>query len=500
MVVKNLKVINSEELVKDGNFEIGLRDALLINKNSKVSLDKFVYKQKSKNTLGFVVSDTKPYKIKFNPDTRGGGDVSKPALTREFNLANGTYKNPQDLVLQINEQLCNQLQTGSADPKNPRDTLTNYFEQKTTNPTNDSGLDIVSFVNRETNNVHIQFDSYELSNVIKDEEGKAKNIILYDDQAYPDSFGPDINTGAANGWYLAGGYPVVKGGLQLYLQIGNVGSDAANYEVGFRRFNNTDYSNTNFDGVDCGLMFYPETRTYLLQLGTGGLPDDTGVTYSSGDQIFMYTYKGLLYIQIADVNNNFKYSASGLDNLKIGDDSEKFRAYVGTGKYTAGIFQSPPIFYQFQVTNTNIQTRNISRKIELDFSETSLANELGFPSSVLSSRYSPSVGFIGVSSPSFFSLQDISIYWSLPMQSFIASADKKRNAREKLVGSFTPVRSVDRYDTLSYNSALPFVTIGNDQQMNISSLSFRVINEYTGKAIDSSYLSFNLVIKDENDA
>jgi len=67
------------------------------------------------------------------------------------------------------------------------------------------------------------------------------------------------------------------------------------------------------------------------------------------------------------------------------------------------------------------------------------------------------------------------------------------------VGSFTPVRSVDRYDTLSYNSSLPFVTIGNDQQMNISSLSFRVINEYTGKAIDSSYLSFNLVIKDEND-
>jgi len=497
MVVKNLKVINSEELVKDGNFEIGLRDALLINRNSKVSLDKFVYKQKSKNTLGFVVSDTKPYKIKFNPDTRGGGDVSKPALTREFNLANGTYKTPQDLVLQINKQLCNQLQTGSADPKNPTDTLTNYFEQKPSNPTNDSGLEIVSYVDRETNNVHIQFDSYEMSKVIDDDDGNIHNVKLYDDQGYPDTFSP---TGqGALGWWVAGGYPVVKGGLQLYLQIDAVGNDNANYEVGFRRFNNTAFGNDNFDGVECGLMFYPQTRTYLLQLGTGGLPDDTGVAYANGDQIFMYTYKGLLYIQIADVNNNFKYCSPGLDNLKIGDDTEKFRAYIGTGKYPAGIALDPPYFSQFQVTNTNIETRNLSRKIELDFSETSLANELGFPSSILSSRYSPSVAFTGTSTPSFFSLQDISVYWSLPMQSFIASADKLRNAREKLVASFTPVRSVDRYDTLSYNSSLPFVTIGNDQQMNISSLSFRVINEYTGKAIDSSYLSFNLVIKDEND-
>ena len=45
MVVKNLKVINSDKLNTDGTFEIGLRDALLINKNSKVTLDKFVYRQ-----------------------------------------------------------------------------------------------------------------------------------------------------------------------------------------------------------------------------------------------------------------------------------------------------------------------------------------------------------------------------------------------------------------------------------------------------------------------
>jgi hypothetical protein len=207
----------------------------------------------------------------------------------------------------------------------------------------------------------------------------------------------------------------------------------------------------------------------------------------------------LLYIQIADANNAYKWASQGLDNLKIGDETEKYRAYIGVGKYTTVAVADSPVFSEFKVTNTNIETRNLSRVIELDFSETSLANELGFSSSVLSSRYSPSVGFIGTSSPSFFSLQDISVYWSLPMQSFISSADKKRNAREKLVASFTPVRSVDRYDTLSFNSSLPFTTIGNDQQMNISSLSFRIINEYTGKAIDSSYLSFNLVIKDEND-
>ena len=333
--------------------------------------------------------------------------------------------------------------------------------------------------------------------MVDDIDGDVHNINLYEDGGFTDVFAPTSQGDL--GWWMYGGYPIVKGGVQLYLQIQSVGTNNSNYEVGFRRFNNTAFGNQDFDGVDCGLMFYPQTRTYLLQLGTGALPNDTGIAYADGDQIFMYTYKGLLYIQVADINNNFKYCSPGLDNLKIGDDTERFRAYIGTGKYPPGIGLSPPFFSQFLVTNTNIETRNLSRKIELDFSETSLANELGFPSSVLSSRYSSSVAFTGVSSPSFFSLQDISIYWSLPMQSFIASADKKRNAREKLVGSFTPVRSVDRYDTLSYNSALPFVTIGNDQQMNISSLSFRVINEYTGKSIDSSYLSFNLVIKDEND-
>jgi hypothetical protein len=494
MVVKNLKVINSEELVKDGNFEIGLRDALLINKNSKVTLDKFVYKQKSKNTLGFVVSDTKPYKIKFNPDTRGGGDVSKPALTREFNLANGTYKTPQDLVLQINKQLCNQLQTGSADP-NPRDTLTNYFEQKPSNPTNDAGLDIVSYVDRETNNVHMQFDSYQKSSVIEDDEGNVLNVIYYDDAAFANSFGPE--DGSIN-WWVAGGFPVVKGGLQLYLDVADFGTGT--YEVGFRRFNNIDYSNRLFDGVDCGIMIDSQTGTYRLQEGTGAMPLDTGVAYANEDKIFMFVYKGMVWIQIADGTNTFKFASNGLTNLNIGDETEQFRAYIGVGKYSTVAVADSPVFNEFQVTNTNIETRILSRVIELDFSETSLANELGFPSSVLSSRYSPSVGFTGSSTPSFFSLQDISIYWSLPMQSFIASADKRRNAREKLVASFTPTRSVDRYDTLSYNSSLPFVTIGNDQQMNISSLSFRVINEYTGKAIDSSYLSFNLVIKDENDA
>jgi len=494
MVVKNLKVINSEELVKDGNFEIGLRDALIINKNSKVSLDKFVYKQKSKNNLGFVVSDSKPYKIKFNPDTRGGGDVSKPALTREFNIANGTYKTPQDLVLQINKQLCSQLQTGSSNTKNPNDTLNNYFEQKTTNGTNDAGLEIVSYVDRQTNNVHMLFDSYEISNVLDDDDGNTLNVIYYDDAGHPNSFGPE--DGSVN-WWVAGGYPVVKGGLQLYLDVDNFGTST--FEVGFRRFNNIDYSNRLFDGVDCGLMIDSQTGTYRLQLGTGALPDDTEIAYTNGDKIYMYVYKGLLYIQIADANNAYKWASQGLDNLKIGDETEKYRAYIGVGKYTTVAVADTPVFSEFKVTNTNIETRNLSRVIELDFSETSLANELGFSSSVLSSRYSPSVGFIGTSSPSFFSLQDISVYWSLPMQSFIASADKKRNAREKLVASFTPVRSVDRYDTLSFNSSLPFTTIGNDQQMNISSLSFRIINEYTGKAIDSSYLSFNLVIKDEND-
>lgn len=481
MVVKNLKVICPKDLSSDGTFQIGLRDALMITKNSRVTLDKFVYKQKTQGVVPYVVDVS--YTVIFNPDAHGTPQISIPAIPRTLTFPVGTYKNANEVLSTLSTLIAKSLQTG--DVLSPKNTALKYFVQDTDEPTIDAGLDIISYIDTKTGNVNIHFESYTLVAMHKSAD---LNNVLYNENVF------NIENATAS-WEIIDQFPIVKAGFQFEVTIAEEGDTENNYFIGLLDYNRTEL--LNFSQIDIGFEISNDRYIWI----DTGVSTATNVLVDSGDKIAMFIEDGKLtgFIWSGSVYDaTIKYTIPPSPNFKVGNTTQKYRGAI----YSTTQLQNTvmPVFTDVLITNTNIETRTLKRTITLDFKEAgTLANELGLSSTFLESEYATEASFFGVAVPSFFALQDISIYWSLPMQTFFGSSDNKRNSREKLVGSFSPERTFDRYDSLIYNSSLPYVSIGNNELINISSLSFRIVNEYTGKAINSSYLSFNLIIKDEEE-
>jgi len=522
MVVKNVKVINSSKLNTDGTFEIGLRDALLINKNSKVVLDKFVYRQVSSANSTFK----KPkdlIKISFTADALGTRVLSTPTEPKSFIMVTDGIKTVNDFLRVLDEYFAHNLTAGPANHEKWED-WQNYLEQVPGMPTLDVGLDIWSYIDTKTNNIIISINSYNPTRLL-DEDSSAS--IQGIEIAEPDPFDNKhvfAPKGTVNNWYAAGSYAIVKSAFQLYVEIDSIGAGDLPYDIGVRNWNYRNYNEAipiPVAGAGNGSISWgvrvSSNKYYYINLAKDIEEDRIvpfkigGLNVETGDKIFMYSGGNMnediritdsLNIIIFDINGAKKASIHERGtSIFLGDHNLKYRPFIGN---SVGVDDNrtgfPPVFNNFRCTVTNPNFLNLPRVFKLDLSEAgSLSNELGFSSSIIETEYSAESFIIGQQSPSFYAIQDISIYWSLPMLSFIASADKKRNAREKLIATFTPTRAVDRFDSLVYNSSLPYVSIGNNEQLNISSLSFRVLNEYTGEALNSAYLSFNLLIKDENE-
>lgn len=483
MVVKNLKVICPKDLSSDGTFQIGLRDALMISKNSRVTLDKFVYKQKTQGVVPYVVDAS--YTIIFNPDAHGTPQISTPAIPRSLTFPVGTYKNANEVLSTLSTLIAKSLQTG--DVLSPKNTALKYFVQDTEEPTIDAGLDIISYIDTKSGNVNINFESFTLGEVHKSAD---LNNVLYNENVFT------IENETAL-WAIRDQFAIVKAGFQFEATIKTIGDSGNNYYIGLLDYNRRADQLLTFPQIDIGFEIYDNKYVWI----DTGVSTATNVSVESEDKIVMFIQGGKLtgFVWSGDVYNaTIKYTIPPSSNFKVGNTTQKYRGAIYSTlqlQYTI-----MPSFSDVLITNINPITRTLKRTITLDFKEAgTLANELGLSSTFLESEYETIASFFGVAVPSFFALQDISIYWSLPMQTFFGSSDNKRNSREKLVGSFSPERTFDRYDSLIYNSNLPFVSIGNNELINISSLSFRIINEYTGKAINSSYLSFNLIIKDEEE-
>ena len=165
-----------------------------------------------------------------------------------------------------------------------------------------------------------------------------------------------------------------------------------------------------------------------------------------------------------------------------------------------------PIFRQIYSTWRNeqqgVSTPNgVKRVIQMDLTTASpLANELGLsPIKYTSPQSEFTTIFKGTQTPNFYRVQDISLFWSLPAHTYVGSQDKTRNSRENLVASFTPSRMTDNTSNLFYQEEVNYTDIGNLAVMNISTINFRVVNEFPyGKTpINTSYLAFTLFIKEE---
>jgi hypothetical protein len=175
--------------------------------------------------------------------------------------------------------------------------------------------------------------------------------------------------------------------------------------------------------------------------------------------------------------------------------------YLATPEGTA-----TPTFRQIYSTWRNevqgVPTPNgVNRVINMDMTTASvLANQFGLSPILYASPQSQKTTiFVGTQTPTFFRVQDISLFWSLPAHTYVGSQDRSRNSRENLVASFTPSRMTDNTSNLFYQEEVNFTDIGNLEVMNISTIAFRVVNEFPyGKTpINTSYLSFTLFIKEE---
>jgi len=167
-----------------------------------------------------------------------------------------------------------------------------------------------------------------------------------------------------------------------------------------------------------------------------------------------------------------------------------------------------PLFSQFKSISTidpkslvYSSPNGVKRAIKLDFrGAKQLSNQLGFSSSTLLTPYSNYSQFMGSKDPNFNKILDLGLFWSLPTQTYVATGDKTRNAKENMIASFTPQRQTTLSDTLYYDEEITYVDIGNLNEMNISSLSFRVVNEFPNvlnNVPETDYISFVLYIKDE---
>ena len=250
-------------------------------------------------------------------------------------------------------------------------------------------------------------------------------------------------------------------------------------------------------------------------------PATIGYTWASGDFMILFSATGDLYLQI--------YSGDPLGNGISGNA-------VGALKYTSPPFslyrevlKQPEIQFRMvinscdlgvitpiedplptfrQIYNTYRQytegvpsPNGIKRVIQMDLTGAGqLSNQFGLTQSKLTSpKYEVQTIFIGTQTPNFYRVQDISLFWSLPAHTYVGNQTKTRNSRENLVASFTPARQLESTNNLFYQEEICYTDIGNLDTLNISTIQFRVVNEYPNgnTKINTNYLAFTLFIKEE---
>ena len=520
MTIKQLKVVNTTPLNAQGTFEIGLRDNLLIKPNSKVGLKKFLLQQKPVEVFGIDIGSQTFF---FSADAQGGGeDVSKPVgdKTITFGSEGLKFGSLYDLAKSLEIAIKSTFVCG--DFKND---IKPYVVQQASFPTNDAGLDVYFNVNEDTGNMEFSFTSYALTDVIQN-SFESRNIT-------------EKNSGRGfsvrnmlYGFYYKGSSDtrLIAGSFQCYTQITQLGRGDYNYVIGLcdPSVKITTPTNANtLNSIDFGLVKTEGSIDNITDaqwaIKDGNSPSSiiTGYTWAVGDYVVFFMTLGKLNLaiypldtSIADTPDAFragktpKYTFT-FQNYSLKDDKEYVPIITSLGfSSTQTDPAQRPLFSQFKSISTIIpeslvysSPNGVKRAIKLDFrGAKQLSNQLGFSSSTLLTPYSNYSQFMGSKDPNFNKILDLGLFWSLPTQTYVATGDKTRNAKENMIASFTPQRQTTLSDTLYYDEEITYVDIGNLNEMNISSLSFRVVNEFPNvlnNVPETDYISFVLYIKDE---
>lgn len=519
MTIKQLKVVNTTPLNAQGTFDIGLRDNLLIKPNSKVGLKKFLLQQKPVEVFKI---DVGKQTFIFNPDEQGGGSlVSLPNADRNITFGEeglifaSLYDLAKAVQLAINKSLiCGDLKKD----------IKEYVVQSPSKPTLDAGLDVYFNVNADSGTMDFAFTSYGLSDVLKNSFEASNEKSMND--------GRGFRVSNLNQAFVVKGSKntrLIKGSFQSYTQITQIGRLGYDYTIGLCD-PSLDPSQTH---TDTNIPFsVSKTGTeaegavkWLLRDGATATPVDitASYTYAVGDYIMFFVSEGKLNLGIYPLDTSIpntpdafragrvaKYTYT-FTNFSLEDDKQYVPVIASKVGFTGGATPDKtqrPQFSQFKSISTidpkslTIASPNgVRRVVKLDFSGAKqLSKQLGFASSTLISPYTASALFAGNKDPNFNKILDLGLFWSLPTQTFVATGDKTQNSKQNMIASFTPQRQTEASDTLYYENEITYTDIGNFSEMNISSLSFRLVNEFPNvlnNVPETDYISFVLYIKDE---
>ena len=504
MTIKQLKVINTEGLSADGTFSIGLRDNLLIKPHSKVALSKFLYQGKPSNTFSVEFPQTD---FVFTPDAKGLSGVSLPTPPRQVTIPKALYSDVNHLMETFVGVINQSLVCGDITGKIP---VQSYIQQNALLPTIDGGLAITYNVDEESGYINLNYVNCPL--------------IAWD--AYSDVFPVEssnitsVVTGAAKGFrvkqlnqqfQVSSPVEICKGAFQAGYVLNQKGKNGYDWYFGMR------YMDDSFSiqaTEDSPVRFGIKKKDDGFYLVDDGVVDTSAIkyTYAVDDVFYFFNANGKMYLQIYESNEaTLKYTSPAFQNYTTNASisSIQYRiTFCSAGQSVSGLNDAADK-PRFQSTRWRLMPHSAllpslteKRVVKIDMSKSSdLSSSLGFPVSTLTMPYAPFYSWSASRDPDFNKIQDIALFWSLPVQTYIASQDKKRNSRENMIASFTPTRSGDTLvDNLFYSEDMTYVDIGNLETLNISTIYFRVVNEYKNlqkNVPETSYLSFVLYIKDE---
>lgn len=509
--IKQLKVINNATLAADGTFSIGLRDNLVIKPNSQVGLSKFLYQEQLPIESSIVITENTTFQLNTSASIHVD---STPRVSRPVTVNKGIYQNSYDLMLQMNFEANSVLSCGD---KTAGTTFTNFVNQKFGTPTIDAGLDIVYSLG-EGGTVDFAYTSFANQMCLSTINSPNSFLNMIDFQVDDDR--QDNGVSAAdtlNWWGYADELESVKGAIQSYIQVTEEGVVGLDWSWGLRYMDQAIANNEN--DVVMGVYRDPAGDYFVIDRG-GDATAMAGYTWASGDFFVLFTATGDLYLQVyaGDPAGNgitgaavgaLKYTSPPFslyrEELRIPEIQYRMVIASKDNRVATPEGTATPTFRQLYSTWRNevegVPTPNgVSRVIQMDLSTAgALANQFGLsPVKYTSTQSQKTTIFVGTQVPNFYRVQDISLFWSLPAHTYVGSQDRTRNSRENLVASFTPSRMTDNTNNLFYQEEVNYTDIGNLEVMNISTLGFRVINEFPyGKTpINTSYLSFTLFIKE----
>lgn len=515
--IKQLKVINNSTLAKDGTFSIGLRDNLVIAPQSKVALSKFLYQETSALQTAINLEQTT---FILTPDAIGFPLISQRTPPRTIVIPKQIFANVTQLVQKMNVLCNNSLVCGDTVGSK---TFSDFVQQKFASPTIDCGFDILFQPNGTDGNIELNFLSNKIQMALGDANGAntlpvAINIVEAEDERGDRGFSPQA---LFVSWGLSDINQIVKGAFQSYIQVNQEGMAGVDWYFGLR------YSTESFSGntspVRMGIYKDTDSSYYLVDEGIVK-PTAIDYTFTAGDFFVLFTAQGRLYLQIFNgatdnegttgvTTKVYQSPPFTLYDLEKESFEVNYRPTVAKG---TGNVENPPLpsdypyfrqvywttrDLQNQVDNTLYPPNGLGRYVELDLSQSGeLANWLGLPSLLLSSpQRLQLITFLGTQVPNFYRVQDLALFWSLPAQTYVGNQTKTRNGRENMIASFTPSRQLTSTDNLFFQEQLEYTDIGNLDTMNISTIQFRVINEFPNgnTPITTNYISFVLFIKEE---